>query len=509
MFAQFLHLLKVCGKGYNGNVNEKWREKTKKQRKVNVFMRRTKIVCTLGPASASEEVMEAMLYAGMNVARLNFSHGTHEGHGKTIDTFRKVRDRIGVAAAVMLDTKGPEIRTGDFESGKIMLEDDQEFTLTTENIPGNEKICCITYKNLPAELKAGDTVLIDDGKIRLTVLDTTETEIRCKVVTGGQVSNHKGINIPMIALDMEYLSQKDKEDLLFGIEKDVDYVAASFVRKAADVEALRKFLDVNGGSKIKIISKIENLEGIENFEEILDLSDGIMVARGDMGVEVDFERLPGIQKRFIKRCQQSGKIVITATHMLESMISSPVPTRAEITDVANAVFDGTSAVMLSGESAMGEYPVEAVAAMAKIARQAENDDPRFIPGNNVWHEMDAEDTTNAVGHAACTLAKDIQAEAIMAITKTGYTATRMSKFRPPIKIIAATPEPKAYHQASMQWGVEPLLCGNATNVEILIYKCVEEAKKAGLVREGDKVVISAGVPLDVPGNTNMIRVEIA
>ena len=472
-------------------------------------MRKTKIVCTLGPASASEEVMEAMLNAGMNVARLNFSHGDHEGHGRTIDTFRKVRDKVGVAAAVMLDTKGPEIRTGKFEHGKVMLEEDQEFTLTTENILGNAKITSITYKDLPSELREGDFVLVDDGKIKLQVLATTETEVRCRVVIGGLVSNHKGINIPKIALNMEYLSQKDKEDLLFGIEKDVDYIAASFVRKAADVEALRTFLDVNGGSKIKIISKIENLEGIDNFEEILDLSDGIMVARGDMGVEVDFERLPGIQKRFIKRCQQRGKICITATHMLESMISSPVPTRAEITDVANAVFDGTSAVMLSGESAMGDYPVEAVAAMAKIARQAEKDDPRYLPGNNIWHEMDAEDTTNAVGHAACTLAKDIKAEAIMAITKTGYTAARMSKFRPPIKIIAATPEPKAYHQASMQWGVQPVLTSNATNVEILIYKCVEEAKKAGIIHEGDKIVISAGVPLDIPGNTNMIRVEIA
>ncbi|MBQ4650373.1 MAG: pyruvate kinase [Firmicutes bacterium] len=472
-------------------------------------MRKTKIVCTLGPASSAEETMEAMLKAGMNVARLNFSHGTHEGHGETIDRFRKVRDNLGVAAAVLLDTKGPEIRTGNFEDGKAVLEDGQEFTLTSEDVLGNSTISAITYKELPHELKAGDTVLIDDGKIKLTVLGTTDTEIKCRVVNGGQVSNHKGVNIPMISLNMEYLSEKDKDDLIFGIEKDVDYVAASFVRKADDIKQLRGFLEANGGNKIKIISKIENLEGIEKFEEILELSDGIMVARGDMGVEVDFERLPGIQKRFIKRCQQSGKICITATQMLESMINSPVPTRAEITDVANAVFDGTSAVMLSGESAMGEYPVEAVAAMAKIARQAEHDDPRFLPGNSVWHEMDAEDTTNAVGHAACTLAKDIKAEAIMAITKTGYTATRMSKFRPPIKIIAATPETKAFHQASMQWGVEPLLCGNATNVEILVYKCVERAKEEGIVKEGDKIVISAGVPLDIPGNTNMIRVEIA
>ena len=470
-------------------------------------MRKTKIVCTLGPASSDEAVMEKMLNAGMNVARLNFSHGTHEGHGRTIDTFRKVRDSLGVPAAVMLDTKGPEIRTGNFEGGRAELTDGQVFTLTTEDVEGNSSISAVTYKDLPRELKVGDRVLIDDGKIRLQVIETTDTEVKCKVKHGGTVSNHKGINIPNVALKMEYLSEKDKSDLLFGIQKDVDYISASFVRKADDVRLLREFLKENGGSKIKIISKIENLEGIENFEEILELSDGIMVARGDMGVEVDFERLPGIQKRFIKRCQQSGKIVITATQMLESMISNPVPTRAEITDVANAVFDGTSAVMLSGESAVGQYPAEAVAAMAKIAGQAEQDDPRFIQGSNIWHEMDVDDTTNAVGHAACTLAKDIKAEAIIAITKTGYTATRMSKFRPVTRIIAATPERKTYHQAAIQWGVAPILVENLRDLEVLIARCLEESKKEGLLKPGDKVVISAGLPLDIPGNTNMVRVE--
>lgn len=470
-------------------------------------MRKTKIVCTLGPASASAEVMEKMLKAGMNVARLNFSHGDHEGHGKTIDTFRKVRDSLCIPAAVMLDTKGPEIRTGNFEGGKAELEDGQIFTITTEHVNGNSSISAVTYKELPRELKTGDKVLIDDGKIKLEVLDTTDTQVKCRVEHGGIVSNHKGINVPKVSLQMEYLSEKDKKDLLFGISKDVDYVAASFVRKAEDVGLLRGFLDAHGGKDIKIISKIENLEGIENFEEILELSDGIMVARGDMGVEVDFERLPGIQKRFIKRCQQSGKIVITATQMLESMINNPVPTRAEITDVANAVFDGTSAVMLSGESAMGQYPAEAVAAMAKIARQAEQDDPRFVPGNNIWHEMDADDTTNAVGHAACTLAKDIKAEAIIAITKTGCTATRMSKFRPITRIIAATPERKTYHQAALQWGVAPIFVENLRDLEVLIARCLEESKNEGLLKPGDKVVISAGLPLDIPGNTNMVRVE--
>ncbi len=452
--------------------------------------------------------MRQMLLAGMNVARVNFSHGTHEGHGKTIDQFRAVRDSLRKAAAVMLDTKGPEIRTGDFREGKVVLETGQLFTLTTRELDGDSTICSITYKMLPSELKKGDTVLIDDGKIRMTVNEINGTDIICTVHNGGAVSNHKGINVPNVRLNMEYLSPVDKSDILYGIEKDVDYIAASFIRKAQDVRDLRAFLDSNGGEKIKIISKIENMEGIENFEEILELSDGIMVARGDMGVEVDFERLPGIQKRVIKRCQQSGKICITATQMLESMISSPVPTRAEITDVANAVFDGTSAVMLSGESAMGAYPVEAVKAMAKIARQAEQDDPRFVPGNdNVWHEMDSSDTTNAVGHAACTLAKDIRAAALLAITSSGYTARRMSKFRPATKILAATPYQKTFHQLAMVWGVHPLMVEHQSNVDVLIYCCLEEAKKQELLSIGDKVVISAGVPLDVPGNTNMIRVE--
>ncbi len=472
-------------------------------------MRKTKIICTLGPASINENTIKEMLKAGMDVARVNFSHGDRKTHGETIDFFRKVRDELKMPAAVMLDTKGPEIRTRDFEGGKAVLKAGDKFTLTTDEILGNARKTSITYKDLPAELKKGDEVLIDDGKLRLKVLETTETDIVCEVIIGGEVSNHKGINVPNVALSMEYLSPADKEDLLFGIEKDVDYVAASFVRRAEDVKTLREFLTKNGGETIKIISKIENTEGIDNFEEILEASDGIMVARGDMGVEVNFARLPGIQKRFIKRCQQSGKIVITATQMLESMIKSPLPTRAEITDVANAVFDGTSAVMLSGETAMGAYPAEAVAAMAKIAIQAEQDDPRFLPGGNTWYEMDSSDTTNAVGHAACTLARDINAKAIMSITKSGYTALRMSKFRPATMLLAATPHQKTYHQMALIWGVRPLMVENLQNVDVLVYRCLEEGRKEGLLATGDKVVISAGVPLDITGKTNMIRVEFA
>lgn len=472
-------------------------------------MRKTKIICTLGPASTNEKTIKKMLQVGMDVARVNFSHGTHAEHGKTIDLFRQTRDELGKAAAVMLDTKGPEIRLRDFEGGKAVLNAGDTFTLTTESIMGNEKKAAISYEKLPSELSEGDEVLVDDGKLRLKVKQTSETEIVCDVIVGGELSNHKGINVPNVPLSMEYLSPTDKEDLLFGIQKNVDYVAASFVRRAEDVRTLRTFLNENGGKDIKIISKIENIEGIDNFEEILEVSDGIMVARGDMGVEVNFARLPGIQKRFIKRCQQSGKTVITATQMLESMIKNPIPTRAEITDVANAVFDGTSAVMLSGETAMGKYPAEAVAAMAKIAEQAEKDDPRFLPGSNVWYEMDSADTTNAVGHAACTLARDINAKAIMSITKSGYTALRMSKFRPATLLIAATPHEKTYHQMALLWGVCPLMVENLMNVDVLVYRCLEEGRKKGLLEKGDKVVISAGVPLDITGMTNMIRVELA
>lgn len=470
-------------------------------------MKKTKIVCTLGPASSDQFVIENMLKSGMNVARLNFSHGTHEGHKKTIDNFRKVRDGLGVPAAVLLDTKGPEIRTRNFAEGQVYVVEGQTFTFTTTDVLGDDKRVSITYKNLPGELKQGDKVLVDDGKILMEVVNLTENDIQCKVITGGKISNRKGINVPDVKLKMEYISEQDKKDIIFGIENDVDYIAASFVRRGEDVEHLRNLLNANGGESIKIISKIENMEGIENFEEILQHSDGIMVARGDMGVEVAYEKLPGLQKRFIKRCQQSGKIAITATQMLESMINSPTPTRAEITDVANAVYDGTMAVMLSGETAMGKYPVEAVKAMARIAIQAEEDDPKLRSREEIWHEMDAEDTTNAVGHAACTLAKDIKAGALMAITKTGYTAIRMSKFRPNINIIGATPYYKTYHQLSLIWGVTPIIAKYKKDLEHLFNHCIKIAENEGLLKKDDKVVMSAGLPLDVVGNTNIIRVE--
>lgn len=469
-------------------------------------MKKTKIVCTLGPSSSDEKTMEAMLKAGMNVVRLNFSHGTHEEHKKTIEKFRHVRDSLKMPAAVLLDTKGPEIRTGNFARGEETLEDGQTFTLTTEAIEGDKERASVTYKDLPKEVVPGDTVLINDGKIVIKVTGTNEKEVTGTVIHGGKISNHKGINLPNVKLNMQYISPQDREDILFGIRNDVDYIAASFVRSAKDVLEIKKLLAENGGKEIKVIAKIESTQGIENFEEILEASDGIMVARGDLGVEVAYEKLPGIQKRFIRRCVQSGKIAITATQMLESMITSPIPTRAEITDVANAVFDGTTAVMLSGETAAGRYPVEAVSTMAKIAKQAEDDQPKVPARNMIWHEMNATDTTNAVGHAACTLAKDINATALMAITKTGYTASRMSKFRPDMLIIGSTPYKKTYHQLSLIWGVSPMMAEYRYDIEELFHHSTERAIEEGMIEEGDMLVISAGMPVDVPGNTNIIRV---
>ncbi|MBQ3100577.1 MAG: pyruvate kinase [Clostridia bacterium] len=469
-------------------------------------MRKTKIVCTLGPASSSEKTMEAMLRAGMNIARLNFSHGSHESHREYIETFRRVRDRLEYPAAVMLDTGGPEIRIGNFPQGCVEISDGQTYTLTTENCEGCAERVSISYADLPRQLCPGATLLIDDGRVELKVKSVDGCDIVCDVIHGGKLSNRKSVNVPGVPLDMPYLSDKDKSDLLFGIEMDVDFIAASFARSKEDIIAMRKFLDYNAGHDIKIIAKIENIQGIENFNEILSVSDGIMIARGDMGVEVPFERLPGIQKRFIRRCYQSGKMVITATQMLESMVHSPTPTRAEITDVANAVFDGTSAVMLSGESAMGEYPVEAVRTMASIARQAEKDAFEMDVYRGIIHDMDIQDTTNAICDATCTTARDVNAKAIVAVTMKGHTARRMSKFRPKEPVIAATPLLKTFHQLSLSWGVYPVVARFITSSDELFVHAVDCAKQLDMVQNGDRVVITAGIPLEGSAATNTLRV---
>ncbi len=476
---------------------------------LRTYMRKTKIICTLGPACRNEKTLEDMLLKGMNIARLNFSHGTHEYHKESIEMFRKVRDKLKLPAAIMLDTKGPEIRTGLFKDNlPVELKDGQTFVLTARDILGDENEVSITYKELPSELKTGDRLLIDDGKILLEAVSFTETDIVCKVLDGGTVSGRKGINIPHIHLNMPYLSEQDEADIRFGIEMDVDFIAASFVRCKEDVISLRKYLDYYGGHNIKIIAKIENMEGIDNFDEILKYSDGIMVARGDMGVEIEYERLPGIQKKFIRKCYQSGKMVITATQMLESMIHSSTPTRAEITDVANAVFDGTSAVMLSGETAVGEHPALVVKVMAKIARQAEKDAFEMDAYNGICYDQGGYEITNAICDAACTTARDVKAKAILAVTKSGHTARRVSKFRPIEPIIAATPEIKTFHQLSLSWGVFPVLARNQNNEESLFRHAIDCAKQIDMVSAGDKVVITAGVPLNQSGTTNLLKVQV-
>ncbi len=466
-------------------------------------MRKTKIVCTLGPASKNEKTISKMLRAGMDVARINLSHGTHEYHRETIELFRNVRDSLDMPAAVMLDTKGPEIRIGKFKNSSEYLTKGDTFTLTTNDVEGTSEVVSVSYKKLPKQLKIGDTVLIDDGHIDLSVKGITDTDIICEVVVGGEISDRKGVNVPDVHLDIPYLSEVDQKDLIFAVEVDADFVAASFVRSKDDVIAMRNFLDYHGGYNIKIISKIENIEGVNNFDEILNYSDGIMVARGDMGVEIEFERLPGLQKKFIRECYRAGKMVITATQMLESMIHNSTPTRAEITDVANAVFDGTSAIMLSGETAIGDHPELVVKTMSKIARQAEKDAFELNSYENFQYFNNAGDVTNAICDAACTTARDIKAKAIIAITKSGYTARKVSKFRPKEAIIATTPNEKTYHQLSLSWGVHPVKSLYQINAEDLFDHSIACAKRYGYVKSNDCVVITAGSD----NSTDLLKVQ--
>ena len=471
-------------------------------------MRKTKIICTMGPACAEESVMADMLRAGMNIARFNFSHGDHEYHKTMMETFRCVRDRLHLPAAVLLDTKGPEIRLRTFADGKVTLRRGSVFTLTTREVVGDEHIASISFPNLPAQLHPGIRVLLDDGKVALMTKEITDTDIVCTVEAGGTLSDRKSLNIPNFPIAMDYLSPQDEADLIFGIEQDVDFVAASFVRCREDVIALRKFLDYHGGHRIRIIAKIENIEGVNHFDDILANCDGIMVARGDMGVEVEFERLPGLQKRFIRKCYQSGKMVITATQMLESMIHSPTPTRAEITDVANAVFDGTSAVMLSAETAAGDHPALVVKVMSRIAEQAEEDAFVMQVYRGIPYDLDTSDVTNAICDAAVTTARDVHAKAIIAVTTSGLTARRVSKFRPVQTIVAATPSVKTFHQLSLSWGVVPVLALNQDDTEHLFVHAVDCAKQLDLVSAGDTVVITAGVPLKQTGTTNLLKVQV-
>lgn len=467
-------------------------------------VRKTKIVCTIGPASNSVEMLCKLMKAGMNVARLNFSHGTYESHQCTIDNFKKARDIVGVPCALLLDTKGPEVRIGTFGStAGVTLKPGDLFTLTIEKCIGNESRVSVTYTDLPMCLKKNQRILIDDGRIELCVQEIQNVNIICTVIVGGTLTNNKGVNIPNCNLNMEYLNEKDKSDILFGIKNDIDFVAASFVRNVDDVIKVRRFLDINGGKHIRIISKIENMEGVKNYDEILTVSGGIMIARGDMGVEIEYEKIPGIQKKFIRKCRCSGKMVITATQMLESMTEKTMPTRAEITDVANAVFDGTSAVMLSGETAMGKHPMLVVQTMDKIVRQAEKDHEEF---KEFVYEVPEFDKTNAICDAACTTAKDIEAKAIIVVTLSGETARLVSKFRPKEMIIAVTPSLKTYHQLALSWGVTPVLTSKQTSENTLIDDAICRARSENILKKGDTIVVTAGVPLDISGTTNLLRI---
>ena len=467
-------------------------------------MRKTKIICTIGPASESEEKLRELMIAGMNVARFNFSHGSHEEHKKKFDRVIKISNELGIPVATLLDTKGPEIRLKDMEGGKTELVAGQKFILTTEDILGNNEKVSITYKNLKNDISAGTTILIDDGLIEMVVDSIEETDIICTVVNGGPISNHKGVNVPGAVLSMPYISEVDRSDIMFGCDMGFDFIAASFVRCKEDILEVRKILDEHN-SHMKIIAKIENMQGIENLEDILTVSDGIMVARGDMGVEIPMEEVPVVQKRMIKMAEAQGKHVVTATQMLDSMIKNPRPTRAEVADVANAIYDGTTAIMLSGESAAGLYPVEAVKTMSQIAERAEQDIDYNSRMKRREH-IDSFDVTTAISHATCTTAMDLKVAAIITVTISGFTAGMISRYKPSCPIIACSVSPRICRQLSLSWGVTPIWIARESTAEDLFDEAVRAAEEAGYIKKGDKVVLTAGVPLGVSGRTNMLRV---
>lgn len=470
-------------------------------------MRKTKIVCTMGPATDNEEVLRELMLSGMDVARLNFSHGSHEEALERINLIKKIREELDVPVAILLDTKGPEVRTKEFKNGSVELKEGQKFTLCTDDVEGDENQVSITYQNLPKDIKVGDRILIDDGLIEMSVLSVKSKRILCQVKNGGVVSNKKGINVPNVSLSMPYMSKKDIDDIIFGIEQDVDFIAASFVRTAADIKEIRNILINHGGRDLRIIAKIENAEGVENIDDIIRESHGIMVARGDMGVEIDMQDLPVIQKKLIKKTYRAGKVVITATQMLDSMIRNPRPTRAETTDVANAIYDGTSAIMLSGETAIGKYPVETVKTMASIAERTENDIDyvKRLERMNFDSRMDV---TNAISHATCTTAHDLHASAIIALTYSGGTAMQISRFRPSCPIIAPTLSEKARRQLNLSWGVVPIMSEARKNTDELFDHAVECAQGTGIIKDGELVVITGGAPMGVAGTTNIMKVHL-
>ena len=473
---------------------------------MNTPIRKTKIVCTMGPNLFEKHLIAPLMKAGMNVARFNFSHGTYETHQHYYDEVCRIRDELGLPIATMLDTKGPEIRVRSFKNGRVTLQNGQLFTLTTDEVEGDEERVSITYKELPQDIAVGSSILIDDGLIGMQVECIDGADIVCRVLNGGVVSNNKGVNIPNAHLSMPFISEKDHQDILFAIKNGYDFIAASFTRCADDIMQIRHILQENNCHTINIIAKIENMEGVENIDEILRVVDGVMVARGDLGVEVPLEDVPSLQKKLIQRGIAAGKPVITATQMLDSMIKNPRPTRAEATDVANAIYDGTSAIMLSGESAVGAYPVEAVETMVRIALRAEADMDyirRFSRDTSA-----STDVTNAISHATVTSAHDLNASAIITVTKSGSTARILSRYRPACVIVGCTTEKHVWRQLALSWGTVPLMIAEESNTDDLFEHAVDAAVQNGLVHDGELVVLTAGVPLGISGTTNLMKVHV-
>ena len=469
-------------------------------------MRKTKIICTLGPSTDKGDVLRDLIANGMNVARFNFSHGSYEEHGGRLAKLKALREELGKPVAALLDTKGPEIRLKEFKNGVEMLEAGQTFTLTTREVEGTKEICSVTYKDLPQDVQPGGTIMLDDGLIMLHIEQVTDTDIICTVLNSGKIKTKKGVNVPGVHLSMPYLSQKDREDIIFGVQNGFDFIAASFVRTAQDVYDIRNLLN-EYDSNIRIIAKIENREGVNNIDSILSAADAVMVARGDLGVEIDFTELPGIQKSVIDRSFSFGKPIVTATQMLDSMMVNPRPTRAEISDVANAIYDGTSAIMLSGETAAGAYPVEALKTMSAIAERTENEvhyrDNRLVDAGNGQISV-----SDATAHAACLTAKDVNASAIVTVSESGNTARLLSKYRPAQPIIACVMNEQVQRQLAISWGITPLMMALAHSTDELIEMSTSLAKENGYLHDGELAVVTAGVPVGVSGTTNMIKIHM-
>jgi pyruvate kinase len=470
-------------------------------------MRRTKIICTLGPSVDNEKMLAKLMKKGMDVARINFSHGTLEEHKVRVDMFMKVRDSLKLSIPLLLDIEGPKIRTGKFTTIEVELKEGDPFVFVNEDIVGDSTRSTLSYKELYKDVKKGSRILVNDGLVELEVMDVKDRDIHCKVLNGGVIGDNKGMNVPNVVIRLPALTEKDVEDIIFGIANEFDFIAASFVRKASDIIEIKKVLEEHGGEGIKVIAKIENREGVQNFDEILKVADGIMVARGDLGVEIPVEEVPIVQKQLIEKCYRNGKPVITATQMLDSMIRNPRPTRAEASDVANAIYDGTSVIMLSGETAAGKYPIETLEMMDKIAEKAEMSMDYWKRFSTMKYDMMVS-VTNAISHATCTTALDLKASAIITLTQSGHTARMISRFRPACPIIATTTDKRVHRQLSLSWGVIPFLVDQASTTDEMFDKSVEKAFESGYVKNGELVVITGGVPIGVSGTTNILKVHI-